>query len=233
LRCRALRLLFASAVLLICETALAGETCTYTDWTWHVPSGQAVDFREVVTMRDALTAVQKHETLDCSICREDMTEVNVPGQPAVFMCHVIAPAVEAALIAAQDSGFEIESLTGYRVGRTKGPLDEDGRRTEYSHHSFGLAIDINADKNGLYDRCIEFGPACRLRRGGVWRPGSPGTITPETPIYQAMQDIGLRWGGELQGWQKEAKRFHALLTLGGLIGEIRDHTLPFIKSIFP
>jgi len=142
LRCRALRLLFASAALLICETALAGETCTYTDWAWHVPSGQ------------------------CSICIEDMTEVNVPGQQPVLMCHVIAPAVEAALIAAQDSGFEIESLTGYRVGRTKGSLDEDGRRTEYSHHSFGLAIDINADKNGLYDRCIEFGPACRLRRGG-------------------------------------------------------------------
>jgi len=81
------------------------------------------------------------------------------------------------------------------------------RRTQYSYHSFGVAIDINAEQNGLYGNCVTFSDACQLRRGGPWRPGRPGTITLGDPIYDGLTDIGLRWGGEIAGRQKDFMHF--------------------------
>ena len=106
-----------------------------------------------------------------------------------------------------NEGFRFYSLTGYRVGRTKGPVDENGLRTEYSNHAFGLAIDVNAEANGLYSNCVTFGPACELMRGGEWRPDNPASITRDSPIYRAMQAIGFRWGGDLDGRQKDFMHF--------------------------
>ncbi len=189
------------------SNARASEPCTYSDWRWDVSTGKAVDFRTVTTTKDRLSDEQFHPELPCSICREDMMAVRVGDLEPVLLCRVVAGAVEDAINRALDQGFPVNSLTGYRVGRTKGPLDNQGRRTQYSHHSFGLAIDINADQNGLYDRCVQFGPACRLRRGGHWNPSNPAAITPDSPIYKTMTSLGFKWGGELPGRQKDFMHF--------------------------
>lgn len=189
------------------SAAQASSPCTYTDWRWDSYAGKAVDFKTVSTTKDRLTDAQTHPELPCSICREDMLPVSVEALEPVLMCRVVARAVEDALRRAVDQGFVINSLTGYRVGRTKGPLDNQGRRTQYSHHSFGLAIDINAENNGLYDRCLQFGPACRLRRGGVWNSSKPAAITPQSPVYKSMESLGFKWGGELPGRQKDFMHF--------------------------
>jgi len=193
--------------LLSAAPALAQDSCTYTDWAWNVETKSVSGFREISTTRHNLTKAQIHPDLPCSICREDMEEVFIGDLKPVLMCHIVAGAVEDALNLAAEQGFEIETLTGYRVGRTKGPVDGDGLRTEYSHHSFGLAIDINAELNGLYGNCFEFGPDCRLRRGGEWQPGTPGTITKTSPAYDALQPLGFKWGGELYGRQKDFMHF--------------------------
>lgn len=197
-----LSLLFGSFVF-----ANASEPCTYSDWAWDVNAQQAVDFQTVTTTKDQLSDQQRHPELPCSICREDMREVIIADLEPVLMCRVIAGAVEKALLQAAEEGFPINSLTGYRVGRTKGAIDPQGRRTEYSHHSFGLAIDINAEANGLYGNCIAFGAACRLRRGGRWNPANPASITPDSYIYGALRGVGLQWGGELYGRQKDFMHF--------------------------
>lgn len=197
-----------SLLALFCySSASASEPCTYSDWRWDAAAGKAVDFKTVTTTKDQLGDEQIHPELPCSICREDMVPVQVGELEPVLMCRVVAGAVEDAISRAMDQGFPINSLTGYRVGRTKGPVDRQGRRTQYSHHSFGLAIDINADDNGLYDRCIQFSPACRLRRGGSWNPANPAAVTPNTPLYKSMKSMGFKWGGDLRGRQKDFMHF--------------------------
>jgi hypothetical protein len=106
-----------------------------------------------------------------------------------------------------ENGERIFSVVGYRVGMTRGNFDALGNRTRFSNHSFGIAIDINEQQNGLYDRCITFGPACRLRRGGNWIPGQEGSLTPESPVVKAMKRIGMKWGGEIEGHQKDFMHF--------------------------
>lgn len=90
---------------------------------------------------------------------------------------------------------------------TKGDVDALGHRTRFSNHSFGIAIDINEQQNGLYDRCIRFGPACRLRRGGVWNPDQAGSLTRDSPVVKALGQIGLKWGGAIEGRQKDFMHF--------------------------
>lgn len=184
--------------------------CTYTDWEWHSEMGRAVNVREISTQRTNLLPSQIHPALPCSICREDQVSVTV-GDVSTSVCHIIAEDVQYALTQASEFGFEINTLIGYRVGKTKGPLNAQGLRTEYSNHSFGLALDINPERNGLYDRCIQFSNDCRLRRGGPWQPGRAGTVTQDSVIYDALTHAGLKWGGELEGYQKDFMRF----SLGG------------------
>ena len=199
-------IILSFCIMLTPFTASASDSCTFSDWAWNSAAGRAENFREVQMARADLSPEQRHRVLPCSICREDQLRISV-GEHSTLICKAIAGDVEDALRRAEEMGFTINSLTGYRVGRTKGPLDIRGLRTQYSHHSFGLAIDINAEQNGLYDRCVEFGPHCRLRRGGPWVPGEEGTITPQTPLYQEMRRAGLKWGGELKGRQKDFMHF--------------------------
>lgn len=201
-----MRILVLFFCLMMAPSAFASDVCTFTDWAWNSAEGRAENFRKVNMSRSDLSPEQRHPTLPCSVCREDQVRISAGGASALI-CRAIAGDVEDALRRSEAAGFPINSLTGYRVGRTKGPLDARGLRTQYSHHSFGLAIDVNAEQNGLYDRCVEFGPHCRLRRGGRWVPNAEGAINPHTPLYRAMREAGLKWGGELKGRQKDFMHF--------------------------
>lgn len=181
--------------------------CTYTDWTWSVRERRVVDVREVEKPYSALREDERDVTTGCSICREDQVEISLPDLEPFQICKAVAEDVEVALINATEAGFQIDTVTGYRVGRSKGVLDVTGRRTEYSNHSFGLALDINAAKNGLYDRCTEYSSECRLIRGGAWRPGEPGGISPETSLFHEITEMGWQWGGALPGAQKDFMHF--------------------------
>ena len=195
------------SLFLVSFAAHADEVCTYTDWEWDVNLKKAVNIRDVETTRDQLPPEQMHPDLPCSICEEDMTEIKIDNLVPIKVCRAVAPAIKDAIRQSINEGFRFQSLTGYRVGRTKGPVDEAGLRTEYSNHSFGLAIDINAEANGLYTNCFIFGPDCELIRGGLWQPGNPASITRDSPVYRNMRAIGFKWGGELEGRQKDFMHF--------------------------
>ena len=114
---------------------------------------------------------------------------------------------------AKSKDFRIDEITGYRVGRTRGPI-VDGLRTAWSNHSFGAALDINARHNGLYGDCDiasvskEALAACKLRVGGVWDPSKrpETTITPATSLYKAFRAFW-RWGGEIAGGTRDMMHF--------------------------
>jgi len=79
--------------------------------------------------------------------------------------------------------------------------------SKLSDHSYGIAIDINSDKNGLYNNCFVFNKKCNLIQGGLYNPLNKGSITKESPIYKAMINIGFKWGGEIKGNQKDFMHF--------------------------
>ncbi|MDH5526501.1 MAG: M15 family metallopeptidase [Nitrospirota bacterium] len=182
--------------------------CSYDTWDWSTVERRAVNHRQVRHPYADLAPDEIDPATGCTVCAEDQTWVRVPGVASFQACLHLAGQVEAALSELMDSGFPVITVTGYRPGRTRGEPDAGGLRTGFSNHSYGIAIDINAGWNGLYDRCIQYGPGCRLMRGGEWRPGEwPESILPDGPVVAAMQRAGLRWGGEIAGRQKDFMHF--------------------------
>jgi len=181
--------------------------CTYKTWAWNTRTKRSIDHRQVQKNRASLTSTEKDPHSSCTVCEEDQVSVVVEDLPPVQVCRDYAEAVRKTLETIKASGFPITSLTGYRPGLTKGPVDRHGVRTQFSNHSFGTAVDVNAEINGLYTNCYQWGPSCRLLRGGPWRAGRPGTVTRESPPFKAFTSAGWKWGGELEGRQKDFMHF--------------------------
>jgi peptidoglycan L-alanyl-D-glutamate endopeptidase CwlK len=66
--------------------------------------------------------------------------------------------------------------------------------TILSHHSRGLAFDINTRLNP-YIRYTE-GREIIAPDGAVWEPGAPGVLSKEHPLVQFMIKRGWIWGGD-------------------------------------
>lgn len=202
---------FCSALLILAAAATATDSvaqeCRYRTWEWNTLGQRAENHREVRKPMAELTAEERDSQSPCTVCESDQVWVRKEGLPPFRICRHYRQAIEEALAAVVDAGFPVVSITGYRVGRSKGAPDENGLRTRFSHHSFGTAIDINADRNGLYTDCVEFDGNCRLLRGGPWFPEQPGAITLESVVYEAFRNIGWKWGGELAGRQKDFMHF--------------------------
>jgi hypothetical protein len=186
--------------------APAGK-CTYQTWEWDRAKKMSVNRRTVSKERSALDIEERGELSGCTVCEQDQTEIKIAGLRSFFACRALAPKITRALETARDSGFPIKSLVGYRVGKSRGPIDANGLRTQFSNHSYGTAVDINSEINGLYENCLAFGPACRLLRGGPWVAERPGTITRGSVVYRAMLEAGFKWGGEIQAKQKDFMHF--------------------------
>jgi D-alanyl-D-alanine carboxypeptidase len=207
---RPILLLIFLILILAPLAAIAGElpqTCTYTTYRWSVKLKRGVDHHKVRHPYAELRPEEVDAATGCSVCEEDQQWIEVAGLPHFRLCRQIAPKVEATLQQLAADGVPLLSLTGYRVGMTRGPADADGLRTVFSNHSFGIALDVNAERNGLYDNCVTFGPECRLLLGGRWQPDAPGGLSADSEAVTAMRAAGLRWGGQIAGRQKDFMHF--------------------------
>lgn len=184
-----------------------GETCTYTTYRWNVELRRSVDHRLVRHPYSSLSEEEVDPVTGCTVCEEDQRVVDVPPLEPFQLCAKLADRVEEVLARLILAGEPIFSVQGYRVGRSRGVPDASGNRTQFSNHSYGIAIDINPEQNGLYTDCVSFGPDCRLLRGGPWRPSAPGSLTPDGAIVRAFKALGFRWGGEIGGRQKDFMHF--------------------------
>ena len=204
-----------SRALLALLAALAGAepppaTCTYDTWSWSVVERRAVLPRHVSKPYAELTDEEKAPdwaATGCTLCREDQQTVRVAGLPPVDVCRAYAPRVREALQAAVDAGFRVETLVGYRVGRSGGPV-VDGLRTRYGWHAYGEALDVNSAANGLYTGCAhdarppsDATALAKARRtlGGDWNPARrPQTsVTADGALMTAFRRVlGWHWGGE-------------------------------------
>lgn len=183
------------------------ERCTYTTYQWNLHQQRAVNAHAVHKRRDDLEAREIDPATRCTVCEQDQVEIILPGVAPFKLCRHIAHRVEEALLALLEAGVPVRRVDGYRVGLTRGEADEQGNRTGFSNHSFGVALDINPQANGLYENCLQFGPQCRLSKGGEWDPADPESITPDGPVVKAMEAAGLRWGGRIEGRQKDFMHF--------------------------
>jgi hypothetical protein len=181
--------------------------CTYQTFKWNVNLRRSIDHKIIRHPYNDLAQGEMDPVTGCTVCEEDQETIDIPPLAPFSLCKVFAPVVRETLLRLVQAGEPIYEVIGYRVGRTRGALDASGNRTEFSNHSYGTALDINPEMNGLYDHCTEFGPNCRLIRGGPWRKGQPGTLTSESRIVKAMKQAGFLWGGEIQGNQKDFMHF--------------------------
>lgn len=201
------RLLFATllfATLLMTSTPLmASEQCSYSTYKWNVNQRKAVAHERISKPRSALTDAERDPATGCTVCEEDQVELQLSGLRPFRVCHLLAERFRQVLTALQAQQAPLQDIVGYRVGQTRGDIDAAGNRTGFSNHSFGIALDINTDQNGLYDNCYSYGPQCRLIKGGKWDPKQSTSLTADSVIVQMFKKHGFRWGGEIAGKQKD------------------------------
>ena len=96
----------------------------------------------------------------------------------------------------QKSGFKIKSVGAYSWRSMAGG-------TARSHHSYGVAIDINPDDNCM----IKNG---QIIAGSTWDPeNNEFSIAPNGPVVLAFAKRGWTWGGS---WKSSKDYMHFSLT---------------------
>ena len=188
-------------------TYAEASSCTYKTYKWNVKLKRAVDLKTVQHSYSKLSKEEIDATTGCTVCQEDQVKINLPGLKSFSICKLLANDIEQTLLELIKQGEYIAEVTGYRVGMTRGKTDHEHNRTRFSNHSYGIALDINAQQNGLYDQCIKFSSNCRLIRGGPWNPSYKGSMTSEGSIVRRMNQLGLQWGGLIAGKQKDFMHF--------------------------
>lgn len=181
--------------------------CTYQVFTWNAIQKRSINFQTVQHPYGELSPEEIDPQTGCSVCSEDQEQIHIPPLKPFSVCKKIAPKVRSAIMQLMEMKAPIFSVVGYRVGKTRGDADIHGNRTRFSNHSFGIAIDLNPELNGLYHNCLTFGSKCRLIRGGAWRPGVIGTLELGGGIVMVLKAAGFLWGGEIAGKQKDFMHF--------------------------
>lgn len=182
-------------------------TCSYEIRIWNVTQKSSVGVKKVSHPYAELAPEERDPLTGCSVCDEDQEAISLPPLAIFSICYQLAPRIRSLVETLVRRGASIHTIEGYRVVKSRGPVDGNGNRTGFSNHSYGTAIDINPEQNGLYDNCITFGPQCRLIRGGEWRVGVPGTLDKNNDIVMMFKQEGFRWGGEIEGKQKDFMHF--------------------------
>lgn len=193
--------------LLVAKPVSAEAVCTYQTWSRNTETKSAVNYETVRKPYNDLTAEEIDPLTGCSVCEQDQVEIDLPPLKPFRICRFIAARIEPVLERMLRMGEPINTVIGYRVGRTRGEVDDNGLRTGFSNHSFGIALDINPDLNGLYGNCSVFSADCQLLRGGKWLPNRPGTMTSQSRTVIELQKAGLLWGGQIAGRQKDFMHF--------------------------
>jgi len=189
-------------------SATTPDTCTYETYQWNIHQRKAVEYLQVSHPYGELSEEEIDQTTGCTVCMEEQVVVQVSTLPPFRICRKLATDIKQTMEKLVHQGEPIYEVVGYRVGKTRGDVDANGNRTRFSNHSYGVALDINPKQNGLYTNCTTFGPQCRLIKGGPWRPRlTPLSLQPNGKTVAAMGSIGLKWGGEIKGRQKDFMHF--------------------------
>ena len=113
----------------------------------------------------------------------------------VCVHEALADGLVYALQVAQDSGFPVYDVQTYAWRDVK---DTDFR----SHHSYGIAVDINPNENF----CVY--STGKVDAGSYWRPyEDPYSIPPDGALVEAFKSVGWVWGGDWEHGKKDYMHF--------------------------
>jgi hypothetical protein len=183
------------------------QSCHYSTYKWNVNLRKAVEAKRVDKLKSELSADEIDPVSGCSLCEEDQTTIQIKNLREFKVCKKYADVIKQTLTQLMEQGQPVRDVVGYRVGMTRGDVDAQGNRTQFSNHSFGIAIDINTDQNGLYDNCMQWNSKCRLIKGGPWNPANPESWTKDSLTVKLFKQQGFLWGGEIKGQQKDFMHF--------------------------
>ena len=108
----------------------------------------------------------------------------------------LAADVQKALQKAQDQGFKVYSATGYSYR-----VMNNGGSGKLSHHSYGVAIDINVNENYSHRGSTVYA-------GSFWDPSkSEFSIPRNGALVNAFREIGWSWGGNWSGNYQDYMHF--------------------------
>ena len=157
-----------------------------------VPAELAKFFPDGLPQSDA--EMQKYlVTIMVPVNNKDGTQ----GYRSVRVHKDVANDVWAIFDQIQKSGFKAYDIQGYNWRDTS-----TGTGTR-SHHSYGLAIDINVREN----YCIKNG---KIIAGEFWKPyENEYSITPNGPVVKAFNSKGWIWGGI---WKSSKDYMHFSVT---------------------
>lgn len=193
-------------VFLISFQAPAAELCQYSYTVWNTRTQKAEGPFRISKPRSTMSVTEAGRD-GCSVCESDQVLVKLSNNVEVKLCKTQVHKIKNVLQEFLQAGGVIKTLTGYRPSISKGNADSQGRRTEFSRHAYGLALDINEDHNGLYDHCLEWGPSCRLIKGGKYSSEDPMSIRADSQIVRLFREQGFLWGGKIHGFQKDFMHF--------------------------
>ncbi len=197
---------FSLFLVLLSLPLRAQEVCHYSYTVWNTRIQKSEGPYRVSKPSSELTQTEKG-VQGCSVCESDQILVKLSDQHEVKLCKRFASKFQSVLEHYLKQGGIIKTLTGYRPSISKGAIDSNGRRTEFSRHAYGLALDLNENHNGLYDQCINWGPSCRLIKGGKYSKKDPLSIQADSLIVRLFKQEGLEWGGKIHGFQKDFMHF--------------------------
>lgn len=180
--------------------------CTYSFTVWNTVLRRS---EGPILVRKNYSALSGAEIgpRHCTPCQEDQVTVRLSNGLKFEACKKFANEFQAALEKVLKSGRKIDSVVAYRPSVSKGKVNSNGLRSEFSHHAFGVAIDLNENFNGLYEGCGTWNSACRLIKGGVYSPGHPKSIRDGDEFVKSMAQHGFKWGGTILGQQKDFMHF--------------------------
>lgn len=108
----------------------------------------------------------------------------------------LAADVQRVFQKAQDEGFKIYEAAGYSYR-----VMNNGGSGNLSHHSYGVAIDINVNEN--YSR-----KGTTIYAGSFWNPAkSEFSIPADGVLVKAFESIGWKWGGNWSGNYQDYMHF--------------------------
>ncbi len=193
-------------LMLIFSMSVFSQTCEYSYTVWNTRLRTSEGPIKVKKSYSSLSPQEKGPQ-GCTPCEVDQVEVKLQNGLTFKACKSFAKKFQTVLNEALNRGKKIETVLAYRPSISKGKEDHQGRRTEFSHHAFGAAIDINENHNGLYGNCLTWNPTCRLMKGGVYNPANPLSIRENDDFVTLFRAQGLEWGGKIQGVQKDFMHF--------------------------
>ena len=182
------------------------KTCEYNYTVWNTRLNKSEGpFRVIKNYQDL--SPRERGVDGCTVCEADQVKVTLSNGLSFQTCQRFAGQFVSTLNRILSSGRKIESVLSYRPSISTGEVDAQGRRTEFSHHAFGSALDLNENHNGLYINCLEWNPGCRLSKGGVYNPKNPLAIRDKDEFVTHFKQIGFEWGGKIKGKQKDFMHF--------------------------